>query len=99
MRARARAHARTHSVGRGGDGQGCEKHLVKIIIIKHVRLEGGFERGRRIRVAECLRQIVPDRWASIRKKVFHQKCFCVYTGGDKGSCVRPCADRNCLAGV
>ena len=38
------------------------------IIIKQVRLEGGFERGGRIRVAECLRQIVPDRWASIRKR-------------------------------
>ena len=52
-----------------------------------MRLEGGFERGGRIRVAECLRQIVPDRWASIRKRSF-TKCFCVYTGGDKGSCVR-----------
>ena len=31
------------------------------IIIKQVRLEGGFERGGRIRVAECLGQIVPDR--------------------------------------
>ena len=47
------------------------------IIIKQVRLEGGFERGGRIRVAECLRQIVPDRWASIRKWSF-TKCFCVY---------------------
>ena len=37
------------------------------IIIKQVRLEGGFERGGRITVEECLRQIVPDRWASIRK--------------------------------
>ena len=37
-------------------------------IIKEVHLEGGFERGGRIRVAECLRQIVPDRWASIRKR-------------------------------
>ena len=36
-------------------------------------------------VAECLRQIVADRWASIRKRSF-TKCFCVYTGGDKGSC-------------
>ena len=44
------------------------------IIIKQVRLEGGFERGGRIRVAECLRQIVPDRWASIRKRSF-TKCF------------------------
>ena len=55
------------------------------IIMKEVRLEGGFERGGRIRVAECLRQIVPDRWDSIRKRSF-TKCFCVYTGGDKGSC-------------
>ena len=38
------------------------------IIIKQVRLEGGFKRGGRIRVAESLRQIVPDRWASIRKR-------------------------------
>ena len=38
------------------------------IIIKQVLLEGGFERGGKIRVAEFLRQIVPDRWASIRKK-------------------------------
>ena len=43
-------------------------------------------------MAECLRQIVPDRWASIRKRFF-TKCFCVYTGGDKD------ADRKCLAGV
>ena len=47
------------------------------IIIKQVRLEGGFESGGRIRVAECLRQIVPDRRASIRKRSF-TKCFCVY---------------------
>ena len=57
------------------------------IIIKQVCLEGGFERGGRIREAECLRQIVPDRWANIRKRSFTQ-CFCVYTGDDKGSCVR-----------
>ena len=71
------------------------------IIIKQVRLEGGFERGGRIRVAECLRQTVPDTWASIRKRS-STKCFCVYTGGggggDKGSCVSD-AERNCLAGV
>ena len=52
-----------------------------------MRLEGGFERGGRIRVAECLRQIVPDRWASIRKRSF-PKCFCVYTGGDNAQ--TPC---------
>ena len=57
------------------------------IFIKQVPLKDGFERGGKIRVAECLRQIVPDRWASIRKRSF-TKCFCVYTEGDKGSCVR-----------
>ena len=37
------------------------------IIIKHVRPECGFKRGGKIRVVECLRQTVPNRWASIRK--------------------------------
>ena len=75
------------------------------IIIKQVRLEGGFERGGRIRMAECLRQIVPNRWASIRKRSF-TKCFCVYAvggGGGGGGGVTKVrvsdADRNCLAGV
>ena len=48
-------HTHTHSVERG-DGQGYKKNSLEIII-KQVRLEGGFERGGRIRVAECLRQI------------------------------------------
>ena len=67
------------------------------IVIKQVRLEGGFKRGGRIRVAECLRQIVPDRWASIRKRSF-TKCFSVYKGGVTKVRVSD-ADRNCLAGV
>ena len=37
------------------------------IIIKQVRLEGGFKRGGRIRVVECLRQLVPNGLASIRR--------------------------------
>ena len=40
------------------------------IVIERVRLEGGFNRGGRIRVAECLRQTVPNRWASVRKRSF-----------------------------
>ena len=73
-----RMHARTHThtntlphphpqhihVGRG-DRHGCEKDSLEIVI-EQVRLEGGFKRGGRIRVAECLRQIVPNRWASGR---------------------------------
>ena len=47
-------------------------------------------------MAECLRQIVPDRWASIRKDlspnvfVFTQEVTKVRVSD---------ADRNCLAGV
>ena len=44
------------------------KNSLEIIIIKQVRLEGGFERGGRIRVAECLRQIVPLRQMGQHKK-------------------------------
>ena len=55
-------------------------------IIKQVHLEGGFERGGRIRVAECLIQIVPDR-SQHKKKIFHQMFLCLH-GGGKGSCVR-----------
>ena len=66
------------------------------IIIKQVLFEGGFERGGRIRVAECLRQIVPDRWASIRTR-FHQMFF-VFTRGVTKVRVSD-ADRYCLAGA
>ena len=31
------------------------------------KTEGGFERGGKMRVVECLRQTVPNRWASVRK--------------------------------
>ena len=83
--AHTHTHTHTHTASNEGMGRAIKNSLE--IIIKQVRLEGGFERGGRIRAAECLRQIVPDRWASIRKISF-TKCFCVYTGGYKGSCVR-----------
>ena len=67
------------------------------IISKQMHLEGGFERGGRIRVAECLRQIVPDRWASIRKRSFTKIIF-VFTREVTKVRVSH-ADRNCLAGV
>ena len=54
-------------------------------IIKQVHLEGGFKRGGRIRVAECLRQIVPNRWACIRK-IFHQMFFCLHDGWQRFMC-------------
>ena len=53
------------------------------ISIKQVRLEGGFERRGRIRVVEWWRQLVPDRWASIRI-ILSPNVFVF----DKGSCVR-----------
>ena len=52
----ARTHTHTHTVSDKGMGMAVKNSLE--IIIKQVRLEGGFERGGRIRVAECLRQIV-----------------------------------------
>ena len=87
-------HAHTHTVSDEGMGRAVKNSLE--IVIKQVRLEGGFERRGRIRVVECLRQIVPDRWASIRKRSF-TKCFLFTRGVTK---VRVSdADRNCLAGV
>ena len=47
-------------------------------------------------MAECLRQIVPDRWASIRKRSF-TKCFCVLHGAGGWGLTKvrvPDADRN-----
>ena len=78
------ARACTHS--RIGRGVGTAVKNSLEIIIKEVRLEGGLKRRGRFKVAEFLRQIVPNRWASIRKRSF-TKCFCVYTRGDKGSFV------------
>ena len=65
-------HTHTHTHTQRRMGRAVNNSLE--IIIKQVRLEGGFEGGGRIRVAGCLRQIVPDRWASIRKRSF-TKCF------------------------
>ena len=48
--------------------------------IEPVCLEGGFKTGSRIRVAECLRQIAPNRWASVRKGFF-TKCLCLVLVG------------------
>ena len=54
--ARTCAHAHTHTVSDEGMGRAVKNSLE--IVIKQVHLEGGFKRGGRIRVAECLRQIV-----------------------------------------
>ena len=47
-------------------------------------------------MAECLRQIVPDRWASIEKDLSPN--IFVFTRGVTKVRVSD-ADRNCLAGV
>ena len=54
------------------------------LIIKQVRLEGGFERGGRIRVAECLRQTVPDRWSSRSEEKDLSPNIFVFTRGRGG---------------
>ena len=51
---------KAYSASDDGMGGGAVKNSLEIIF-KQVHLEGGFERGGRIRVVECLRQIVPDR--------------------------------------
>ena len=47
------------------------------IVIKQVHLEGGFKRGGRIRVAKCLKQIVPNRWTSEKNTYFYQMFLCL----------------------
>ena len=62
-RTHARTHAHTHTYTQRVSDEGMGRAVKNSIeiIIKQVHLEGGFERGGRIRVAECLRQIVLDR--------------------------------------
>ena len=79
-------HTHTHTHIRCGDRHDCEKDSLEIVI-EQVYLEGGLERGRRIRMEECLRQTVPNRWARVRKQSL-TKCFCVYMRDDKGLDVR-----------
>ena len=79
-------HTHTHTHIRCGDRHDCEKDSLEIVI-EQVYLEGVLERGRRIRMEECLRQTVPDRWARVRKRSL-TKCFCVYMRDDKGLDVR-----------
>ena len=56
------AHTHTHTHSRASDeGIGTAVKNSLEIIIKQVRLEGGFKRVGRIREAECLRQIIPNR--------------------------------------
>ena len=58
MHARALTHTHTHARADGRIGTAVKSSLE--IVVEQVRLEGGFKRGGRIRVAECLRQIVLD---------------------------------------
>ena len=69
-RTRTHTHTHAHTQRASDEGMGRAVKNSLEIIIKQVRLEGGFERGGRIRVAGCLRQIVPDSWASIRKRSY-----------------------------
>ena len=56
------AHMRAHA-------HGCEKDSLEIVI-EQVNVEGSLERRGRMRVQECLRQTVLNRWASIRKPLY-----------------------------
>ena len=74
-------HKHTHTHW-GLDTHGCERADSLKIVTEQVGLEGSSERGRKLRVAECLKQTVPNRWASVRKWSF-SRYFCVYTRDDK----------------
>ena len=52
-------HTRIQIHVRWGDRHSCEKDSLETVT-EQVGLEGGFKRGGRIRVAECLRQTVPN---------------------------------------
>ena len=65
-RARTHTHMHAHTHVRWGNMHGCEKDSSEVGIVE-VHPESGLERGGRSRVAECLRQTVPNRWASVRK--------------------------------
>ena len=66
------------------------------IVIEQVCLEGSLKRGGRIGVVECLRQTVPNWWASIRncsklmgqhkKTTFHQMFSCLHKGWQRFRC-------------
>ena len=73
-----------------------QKKTVLKQLSEQVHLEDSFKRGGRIRMAERLRQTVPNRWASIRSR-FSPSVF-VFTRGVTKVRVSD-ADRNCLAGV
>lgn len=60
-------HTHTYELGVGGGG-GVDTAVLKRQFsnsYEQVSLEGDFEKGRKIRVADCLRQTVSNRWASL----------------------------------
>ena len=75
---RAHAYAHVHSAPNEGIGTAVKKSLE--IISKQVRLEDGFKRGGRIRVAECLRQFFSRQIGQHKKPTFHQMFLCLHGG-------------------
>ena len=76
-------HTHTHTHRHASDrgiGTAVKNAFFNLFFIEPVCLEGGFKRGGRIRVAECLRQIAPNRWASVRKGFF-TKFLCLVLVG------------------
>ena len=64
------------------------------ISIEQMRLEGGLEGAGRMRVAEYFEANCSRQMGQHKKKIFHQM-FCVYTGGEKGLCVRCRSQLSC----
>ena len=75
-------HTHTHTC-RTGNRHGCEEDSLEIGV-EEMSLWEALTEGGRIRVAECLRQTVPNSWASVRKRSFTQWSF-VFTRGVQDS--------------
>ena len=78
-------HIHTHASD-GGIGTAVKKFR-KLLNRCFLRVALKKEAESEWHIIACLRQIVPNRWANVKKWSF-TKCFCVYTRGDKGSRVR-----------
>ena len=69
----------THMCARWGDKHSCQKDNLETVT-EQVCLESSLKRGGRIRVAECLQQIVLNGWASVRM------FLCSHKGGQRFRC-------------
>ena len=80
-------HTHTHTLVAVGEGHGCEKtfKLEIVNVCEQMSLEGEFERARSIRVAECLKRTVPNRWVSVGMRIVIVFLKCRVEGNRTGT--------------